>query len=327
MSEILVYLNRMASVRHIPFSGTFELTPMCNLSCRMCYIRRDHAELLTKERWLGLAEEAREAGTGKLLLTGGEPLSVPYFLELYEALHAMGFLISVNTNGTLVNEDLCRILAEKPPYSVNVTLYGASAETCGRLCGHPEAYEKTVRGIRRLKAAGVRVILNTTFTSINIGDMDEILAFAKENGIPARMSAWLFPSLYDDIALSPQALGAYSARFEKLAKSKEEWAGFLEAMPEESRVSSSGHCHAGRSSFWITYDGKMRACGMAGEPVSLKDRSFAEAWNTLPDPGSLPEECLSCSFRRYCLVCPAVQDRTALCKRTKAYIETLSDQT
>ncbi len=29
-----------ASFSRIPVSGTFELTPMCNFSCRMCYIRQ-----------------------------------------------------------------------------------------------------------------------------------------------------------------------------------------------------------------------------------------------------------------------------------------------
>lgn len=27
-----------AAAMHVPFAGTFELTPVCNMNCRMCYI-------------------------------------------------------------------------------------------------------------------------------------------------------------------------------------------------------------------------------------------------------------------------------------------------
>jgi sulfatase maturation enzyme AslB (radical SAM superfamily) len=30
-----------AAQRHIPLSGAFELTPRCNLKCKMCYVRLD----------------------------------------------------------------------------------------------------------------------------------------------------------------------------------------------------------------------------------------------------------------------------------------------
>ena len=73
------YLYRKATSAGMPFSGTFELTPVCNMDCKMCYIRLSRetqekiAPLANAERWLKLAEEARDAGMLYLLLTGGEP--------------------------------------------------------------------------------------------------------------------------------------------------------------------------------------------------------------------------------------------------------------
>lgn len=70
----------------IPLSGTFELTPVCNFSCRMCYVRKTAEEvrnssrpMRTLEQWLALAREARDAGMLYLLLTGGEPTIWPGF--------------------------------------------------------------------------------------------------------------------------------------------------------------------------------------------------------------------------------------------------------
>ena len=72
-----------AGSRGVPLSGTFELTPRCNLDCRMCYIHRrenDAAALrgeASAAEWLALAEECCREGTLLLLLTGGEPLLRP----------------------------------------------------------------------------------------------------------------------------------------------------------------------------------------------------------------------------------------------------------
>ena len=72
------FLFSKASKSQIPLSGTFELSPVCNFSCRMCYVRKTAAEvaasprpIMTLDRWLELARQARDAGMLYLLLTGG----------------------------------------------------------------------------------------------------------------------------------------------------------------------------------------------------------------------------------------------------------------
>ena len=79
------YLHRKASITKTPISGTFELSPLCNMECKMCYIKMSKekqesiARLRTKEEWLNLAKEARNEGMLFLLLTGGEPFLVKDF--------------------------------------------------------------------------------------------------------------------------------------------------------------------------------------------------------------------------------------------------------
>ena len=105
------YLYNKAGRARLPISGTFELSPVCNFSCRMCYVRKTPKEvsesprpILTLEQWLAIAREARDAGVLYLLLTGGEPLLWPDFWTLYEELIRMGFLVSINTNGSLMDD-------------------------------------------------------------------------------------------------------------------------------------------------------------------------------------------------------------------------------
>ena len=50
------FLGFKARDRGVPISGTFELTPLCNLDCKMCYVhlRKEQmrgAQLLSTEQW------------------------------------------------------------------------------------------------------------------------------------------------------------------------------------------------------------------------------------------------------------------------------------
>ena len=117
-SALVEHLHRRADVQGIPLSGTFELTPMCSMSCKMCYVRMTAEEvrasgkrLRTVEEWLELARVMKEQGTLLLLLTGGEPLTYPGFRELYRELRKMGFVISINSNATLIDEETVRWFA------------------------------------------------------------------------------------------------------------------------------------------------------------------------------------------------------------------------
>ena len=99
------YLFRKASQNRIPLGGTFELSPVCNFSCRMCYVRKTRKELdkegkkeRTAEEWIELGRKCRDAGMLYLLLTGGEPFLYPDFNYLYEILQDMGLVLSINTN-------------------------------------------------------------------------------------------------------------------------------------------------------------------------------------------------------------------------------------
>ncbi len=105
-------LYQKAEKNKIPLHGTFELSPICNFSCRMCYVRKTAKEIaasgrkmMTLEQWIHLGQKARDAGMLYLLLTGGEPLLWPDFWELYDALYEMGLLIGINTNGSLIDEN------------------------------------------------------------------------------------------------------------------------------------------------------------------------------------------------------------------------------
>ena len=219
------FVYRSGARKRIPVSGTFELTPRCNLSCKMCYIhmsaeeQRQRGDELTTEEWLNVAREAVKAGMIYLLLTGGEPMLRPDFTEIYRGIIQMGVVISVNTNATLVTPEIVECFKQHPPECVNVTLYGATPETYGDLCGVSNGFLRAREGIRMLREAGIRVSINTTFTRCNQGDMEALVAYAAEQGIPIRTASYTFPPVRNghkacDVYLSPEEQGSLNAWFE-----------------------------------------------------------------------------------------------------------------
>ena len=59
--------------------------------------------LRTADEWLEIGRQMKDAGVLFLLLTGGEPFLYPDFRRLYLELRKMWMIITINTNGTLIN--------------------------------------------------------------------------------------------------------------------------------------------------------------------------------------------------------------------------------
>lgn len=357
--SIKEYVFRKGTIEHVPVSGTFELTPRCNLSCKMCYIHMTEKEQqavgkeLTTTQWIKLGKQAVSQGMVYLLLTGGEPLLRPDFSEIYTEMVKMGVIVSVNTNGILINEKIIDCFCQYRPETVNLTLYGMSEETYGNLCGNPKGFERAINGIHLLKEAGIRVCLNTTFTRYNLKDMDAIIDFAKEIKIPVRMAAYLFPPVRkghrdckDEVYLSAEEQGKAGAYFDnrtlepESVKKRQDYIKEIVKNNKEPEyetgqlVCDASSCMAGRGAFWVSWDGCMYPCGMLpGYSVNLKESDFKSAWEKM---GGLvkdilvPSECSNCKYKKVCPSCAAVSWSEnhstscvpkGLCKRTKEYVK------
>ena len=152
-ANIKQILTRRCAARGIPISGIFELTPRCNLNCKMCYVRLTPAQMeplgreLSAEEWLSLGQQAKDAGMVFLLLTGGEPTIRQDFPYIYEKLSQMGLSISINTNATLLTQEIREVWHRFPPAQVNVTVYGTCPEDYEKLCGTTaiETEEEAIR--------------------------------------------------------------------------------------------------------------------------------------------------------------------------------------
>lgn len=335
-APITKYLMAKAARQKIPLSGCFELSPLCNMDCRMCYVRMSREEqetiapLRSAQEWLQLGKEARDQGMLYLLLTGGEVFLRKDFREIYEGLHQMGIILEINSNGTLIDEDAVEWLRAMPPQRINITLYGASDATYERLCRNPKGFTQVTRAIRLLKEAGIMVRLNCSVTPYNKDDLEEIFAFGKREELPVRAVSYMYPPVRRDASsigtndrFLPEEAAYYDAKIKAYSLDKEkflEWSEKVDEMqfPELSEDACREHgadgvrCHAGRSSFWINWTGEMVPCGMfrGDEKHNVFCEGFAENWKRVLEETSrirLASACSDCEHKEICRSCAAME--------------------
>lgn len=320
-----------AAALHVPLGGTFELLPVCNMDCKMCYIRTTSEEmhkqgtLLTAEEWIKIAESAREQGMLYLLLTGGEPLLYPEFEKLYTWLGNSGIVTVLNTNGTLINDRIADLFLKFPPRKVNISLYGASDETYARLCNHPHGFTRVIEGINLLKKRQIPVKLNCSLTPFNIVDLEKMHMIAKELDVPLQVSTYMFPPIRKEgihadffSRFSPEEAARMIFRNAKLVLSEENYRlwtqerlqTYNENRNQPQKYSDCGlSCYASKNNFWVNWKGEMLPCGMMNRiRFDIRREGFSQCWDKIVAEGMKiinPDKCCQCEKRVLCTICSA----------------------
>ncbi len=316
------YIQFKAREQRVPVCGTFELTPLCNLACSMCYVRLDRAqmgprELLPVDTWRGIIDQAVDAGLMYASVTGGECLTYEGFRALYLHLRARGIETVVLTNGVLLDEDTVRFLADHPPAGIQITLYGADEDEYERVTGR-RVFRTVMDNLARLKAQNLPTVLSVT-PNRGMKKPKELMRLLYELGLPYQInSALKTPREETGRPLREAALETY---LDIYREEQRLWGDQPlrtvpdEDLPDPGRHPDSGNavpekgvqCAAGRSSFCVTWDGKLKPCNtFPGIEADVRQLGFQAAWAQISrqvQEVPLPVECPGCPFERICNHC------------------------
>lgn len=322
------FLCEKATVNHVPINAILELTPLCNMNCDMCFVRLSAEEMKQKgrlrsaEEWIGLGREMKDAGTLFVLLTGGEPLLHPEFKKIYVAYKRMGMILTINTNGTLIDEQWADFFAQYPPRRINLTLYGKDEHTYRNLCHYPDGFDKVLRAIQLLQERKIDIKINGSITPENVGDIDDLFSIVDRLDAVWKFDTYMYPAsrerdhLFEEKSrLTPEEAAAARVKIMEKRQGKEKFPDFArqflqqgEAEPGEY-VTGEVKCRAGRSSFMVNWQGMMRPCVMLSDPEEpVFDTGFAKAWKRITERFGkvrLSAECSACTMREVCQTCAA----------------------
>lgn len=320
-------LARRADQTFTPIGGTFELLPLCNMDCKMCYIHQTQKQVLGQGRllecdeWLSIAKLAKENGVLFLLLTGGEPLLYPEFERLYTTLTTMGFVITVNTNATLLDEYWADIFEAQPCRRLSITLYGKDNETYQQLCNYPAGFTKVMKAAGLLKDKKIPFRFTCSVTPYNLSQLPDIFSIAREFDVPLDVCSYMFPpnrrvdKAPDFVRLTPSEsanvmVNSYAEKYsnQDLCMVAKNTLNQIGKQTDYSQLKGLT-CRAGRSGFWIDWQGNMLPCGMFQKPrINTLEHSFKECWRYIVDETQKLQRsyaCEKCEKRAICKTCAA----------------------
>lgn len=314
-------------------SFDLEITARCNNNCHHCYINfpADDVEAKSKELTFGqikdIVDQAVSLGALWCLITGGEPFLREDFFDIYLYLKKKGLLVSVFTNATLITEEHIKFFKRYPPRDIEVTVYGITEETYGKVTRNPGSFCAFKSGFSLLLKNNIKVRLKAMALCSNVHELPEIARFCRErtkdyfrfdpflhlrfDGNSKRNEEIKFERLTPEEIVAIEQ--ADSERHNALEKNCDKL-----IMKDAAHINCNHlfHCGAGNGSFTVSYDGFFRLCSPLWHPdcvYDLKRGRLAEVWQDfIPKVRDMHsnrkeflEKCRKCPIINLCIWCPA----------------------
>jgi len=303
-------LSRLAHEKCIPLQVTLEVTLHCNLACAHCYnfdrevsyTREQAAGELSPEEIHGIIDQLADANCLYLWFTGGEAMVHPRLRDFIRHAKERRFSVGLKTNGSLLTPQTVAMLREAGTTNVHVSVYGATPQTHDEFTKRPGSLERTLRGVRLAREAGMQVRINMSVTSSNVNEVPQVIEFAEATGCTYGINPFI-SNRYD---------GTTSSRDHQLDRDalKSLYTGPLRSFLGEPNydTGASMQCGCARGTCGITATGIVYPC--IGSPIpsgSLREKSFREIWETSPEflkiRGLTPDHfdtCKTCPDRPFC---------------------------
>jgi len=146
--------------------GTLMISPSmrCNLNCYGCCTgTHEKSSGLTRQETEDLISQAAQAGTNVVCFLGGEPLMIPWLLDVIEAYPRTGF--QIYTNGLLLDEPKIERLARFGNALVTINFDGSEEENDRRK--GQGTFKRALAAMQDLHDAGVIVGFSTMLSRYN----------------------------------------------------------------------------------------------------------------------------------------------------------------
>ncbi len=171
-----------------------HLTNRCNMTCRHCMFGcNPHAmEEMSVQQCIRVIQEAYALGCRIFYFTGGEPMLARTFLDsLQQILNLSETHVVVLTNLTLIErhrEALSSFPQDRLHYQVSLDGMEANHDA---LRG-PGAFAAVRENLSVLRDCGFPATLSMSVTQANVGEMQDLVRFAREQSIDHVHFLWLF---------------------------------------------------------------------------------------------------------------------------------------
>jgi MoaA/NifB/PqqE/SkfB family radical SAM enzyme len=261
-TKVLTGFLKFKTGRPTHLFASYNVTGRCNMKCAFCeWWKNDIPELSTKQA-LAAIDAVCSLGVPFFDLSGGEPLLRKDLIVLAKRLASHGCVVSMNTNGTLLNRNRVSEIADV--FDTVVVSLDGPREVHDRIRGVPGTYDKAIEALQLLKANGVRAGVNSVATPWNIDILPQFIEEHRGIADFAQVQPMHpYPPSPENIPKTEQV----SRLLDYLLNLKRVDPGFL-AVPTDFikgferffKGKAPKICHAGELYVAINPEGKLLAC-------------------------------------------------------------------
>lgn len=303
-------LIEQVSKKDIVLTSTVEITDKCNFKCPHCYVEKKsfNNKNMDFDVFLRFISEFKKQGGLYLIFTGGEAILHPEFDRFFITAKKMGFIISVFSNGFIVDSKI-ELFKKYRPYEIDITLYGVDDKTYlqNTECSNGA---KVLRNLDLLKENNITFSLKACVTKQIKPYVNTMRKIARKHNVTFRCDPYVIGNVFDKSSISESRLTSEEI-FEEIISDEK----LVEYIEENLYKNFDGknllyHCAPGKNSVYMDVDGKLTICPFSRRTINydFTRGNFNEGIQYLRNLGCYKQietmKCSSCKLSQICKYCP-----------------------
>ena len=165
-----------------PIITIWTITDRCNLDCRHCYLPKNNGyKELSFEECCNIIDDLHQAKNMIIGFSGGEPLLRKDIHDLIRYVSSKNMSVAVATNGLLIDKPMAQKLKESGLGYVQISIDGLE-ETHDIIRGEG-TFQRALSAIKNCIEAGLYVSMDVVVTKLNVSQIHDLIALAKEMNV------------------------------------------------------------------------------------------------------------------------------------------------
>jgi len=280
----------------------WNVTRACNFGCPICFASggQPEADELTTAEAKAMLRQAKAAGVGDIIISGGEPFMRGDFLELLAFMAEQGTTARIASNGTLLTDQMLKHLrSETLTTSFMISLDTLDPALFAQMHGTgTEMHAAALRALGHIRDNGFHTTVSARLTARTLPGLPALVERAAEKGWATVSLQWPVRAGRTEDVWAPGAdgLALLEPVFEHflslpshwLIENYAPWARYhpvMRRLEERTQVAHVG-CGAGRSFLVIEPSGRVVPCLCLDVPEayvgSVREHDLADMFQCSP---------------------------------------------
>ena len=169
------------TITYAPQMINWNYSYVCNLNCKHCYSRtRKSSNVASTADKYKIVDNIIKNNVYWVNLGGGEPILEKDIYEIIKKMADKNIHVSLSTNGTYLNEERVKKLANSNLTRVSISLDNSNPTKHNANRGFDESYNDVMKGIDLCRKYDIQVMISTTITTQNYRDIENIIKIGIE---------------------------------------------------------------------------------------------------------------------------------------------------